>query len=165
MKSRVLILDNLKLRYAHYESGQEKAITDMIWNVFCEFNAPDYSEEGINTFKEFIDSERLANDIKNNGFKLYCCFHGNTPVGVLALRNTTHISLLFVKKSFHKRGIAKELLKLSVTDLMHDSPGTKELTVNSSPYAVEIYERMGFTATDNMREKSGIIYMPMKKLL
>lgn len=158
-------MDNLTLRYQPYKLGQEKAITDMIWDVFCEFEAPYYSEEGNKIFKEFINSQRLASDIRNNGFKIYCCFEDDVLVGVLALRNLTHISLLFVKKSHHRRGIAKELLNLAAADILRYNPDTKELTVNSSPYAVEIYNRMGFAATDTMREKNGIIYMPMKKLL
>jgi len=158
-------MDNLTLRYGPYKLGQEKAITAMIWDVFCEFEAPEYSDEGIKIFKEFINSQRLANDIRNNGFKIYCCFEDDALVGVLALRNLTHISLLFVKKSHHKRGIAKELLNLAIGNILLDNPDTKELTVNSSPYAVKIYYRLGFTATDTMREKNGILYMPMKKLL
>lgn len=158
-------MDKLSLRYGPYELGQEKAITDMIWEVFCEFEAPVYSEEGIKIFKEFISSERLASDIRNNGFRIYCCFEADVLVGVIALRNLSHISLLFVKKSHHRRGIAKELLNLAIADILRYNPEAKELTVNSSPYAVEVYNRLGFTATDTMREKSGIIYMPMKKLL
>lgn len=158
-------MNDKALRYGPYELGQEKAISDMIWEVFCEFEAPGYSKEGIEIFREFINSERLANDIRNNGFKIYCCFEDDTLVGVLAVRNPAHISLLFVKKSHHRRGIAKELLNLAVTGVLWNNPDTEELTVNSSPYAVEIYKKMGFEVTDAMREKSGIIYMPMKKLL
>ncbi|WP_094603611.1 GNAT family N-acetyltransferase [Sporomusa silvacetica] len=38
----------------------------------------------------------------------------------------------------------------------------KEITVNSSPYAVLIYEKMGFVRTDVEQEINGIRFIPMK---
>ncbi len=35
-------------------------------------------------------------------------------------------------------------------------------TVNSSPYAVEIYRRLGFAPTDHEQITNGIRYTPMK---
>jgi predicted GNAT family N-acyltransferase len=73
--------------------------------------------------------------------------------------------LLFVDKSYHKRGIAKELLRIAITDIHETYSEAEEITINSSPYAVRIYERLGFIATDSMQEKDGIIYLPMKRFL
>ncbi|MDN5360294.1 MAG: hypothetical protein PWQ84_1357, partial [Thermotogaceae bacterium] len=36
------------------------------------------------------------------------------------------------------------------------------LTVNSSPYAVGFYHKMGFKDTDNELEKDGIRFVPME---
>lgn len=159
------ITDNLTLRYQAFEDGQEHIVSEMIWDVFCEFEVPDYSENGIKTFKELIDPERLRIQIKGNNFKMYCCFDRDVLAGILAFREVTHISLLFVRKSHQRRGIAKKLLEIAVTDIFELNPAVKELTVNSSPYAVEIYKRLGFVSTDVMQEKDGIIFMPMKKCL
>ena len=158
-------MDKQELIYQPYEEGQEKDISDMIWDVFCEFEAPEYSEKGIKVFKYFINPQRLANDIRDNGFKIYCCFEGDILIGILALRNQKHISLLFVKKSHHKRGIAKELVRIIIEYMQIANPHVHEITVNSSPYAVEVYKKLGFTATDTMQEKDGIIYMPMSKFI
>jgi GNAT superfamily N-acetyltransferase len=159
------MMDKQELIYKPYEEGQEKDISDMIWDVFSEFEAPEYSKEGINIFKDFINPQRLADDIRYNGFKIYCCFEGDILAGVLALRNQKHISLLFVRKSHHKKGIARELVRMIIEYIQKANPYVHELTVNSSPYAVEIYKKLGFTATDTMQEKDGIIYMPMIKFI
>lgn len=151
-----------KLRYAIFEEGQENIVSEMIWKVFSEFEAPDYSNEGIKTFKEFIKPQRLLREIKKGDLKIYCCFAEEKLVGVLAFRNAKHISLLFVDKGYQKKGIAKKLLKIGESDIK-DNPKVKEITVNSSPYAVKIYKKLGFISTDNMQEKDGIKFMPMKK--
>ena len=38
----------------------------------------------------------------------------------------------------------------------------KRVTVNSSPYAVCVYERLGFVKTGEQQEQNGIIYVPME---
>lgn len=154
-----------QLTYKSFQPGQEKMVSDLVWEVFLEFEAPDYSPEGVETFKAFITPEKLANEVKNNGYKIYCCFDGDIPVGVIALRNITHISLLFVKHSHHKRGIAKRLLEISTKELLQKYSSVREITVNSSPYAVEIYMHLGFTPVSEQQEKDGIKYIPMKKSL
>lgn len=152
-----------ELIYKPIEESQVKLVSDMVWEVFLEFEAPDYSDEGIATFKAFIDPERLAKEIKVGDYKVYCCFEGDMPIGAIAIRQSKHISLLFVKSSHHRRGIAKKLLELALRDIISKPSDAKELTVNSSPYAVEIYIRLGFTPTERMQERDGIIFMPMKK--
>lgn len=154
-----------ELKFQAFEEGQEKLVSDMVWEVFLEFEAPDYSDEGVSIFKAFIDPQRLANEIKVSGYKIYCCFDGEILAGVIAFRNITHISLLFVRRSYHQRGIAKELLQLATREIIKEHSDVKELTVNSSPYAVDIYKQLEFIPTDKMQEKNGIIYMPMRKLL
>lgn len=156
------LTDNLTLRYQAFEDGKAHIVSEMVWDVFCEFEAPEYSDQGIKTFKEFIDPEKLLIQVRDHNFKMYCCFDRDILVGVLAFKEA-HISLLFVRKSYHRKGIAKKLLDIAVKDILKLNPAVQELTVNSSPYAVEIYKRLGFISTDVMQEKDGIIFMPMKK--
>lgn len=156
-------MNNSLFRYQFFENGQEKIISDLVWEVFSEFEAPDYSVDGVNTFKDFITPARLVDRVMNYGFKIYCCFDVDVLVGVLAFRDRSHISLLFVKKSHHRTGIARELLKRAIKELLKEKQVLEEITVNSSPYAVRIYEKLGFNAIDSMQEKDGIKFMPMRK--
>ena len=71
-----------------------------------------------------------------------------------------HISLLFVDKNHHRRGIAREMLNVVVDDLKKRED-IRCITVNSSPYAVDAYERLGFCKKDEPQEKDGIIFVPM----
>ena len=71
--------------------------------VFMVFEAPEYSQEGIDEFKQFLNNQ---NEVSKLVF--FGVFSQNTILGVLAMRQN-HISLLFVKQEYHKRGIGKEL--------------------------------------------------------
>ena len=38
---------------------------------------------------------------------------------------------------------------------------TNIMTVNSSPFAIPVYKKMGFYETDSEKEKNGILFTPM----
>lgn len=47
-------------------------------------------------------------------------------------------------------------------DAMRKGYEKQEFTVNSSPYAVEIYRHLGFVPTDTEQITDGIRYTPMR---
>ncbi|WP_040195587.1 GNAT family N-acetyltransferase [Candidatus Soleaferrea massiliensis] len=125
-------------------------LVELVWRVFLEFEAPEYSEAGVQTFYNYIhDADAVA--------ALTACgaYDGETLAGVLALRGD-HISLFFVAKEHHRRGIGKALFAWLL-----EHAGTCRFTVNSSPYAVEVYRRLGFIETDTEQLTGGIRYTPM----
>lgn len=150
------------MRYCKLETGQEDMVSDLIWEVFQKFEAPDYPEEGIQTFKSFIEPDNLKSLIKD-GWPFYCCFDHDELAGVLTFRGNSHISLLFVKEKYHRQGIAKILLDIALQELLASDESITEITVNSSPYAKTIYEKMGFAATDSLQQRDGILFVPMVK--
>lgn len=94
---------------------------------------------------------------------MWCYYEGKELAGVIATRGVSHISLLFVAKKFQRRGIARQLFSAVVDDVKEH--GIKEITVNSSPYAVMVYKKFGFVETGSEQEKDGIWFTPMRILL
>jgi ribosomal protein S18 acetylase RimI-like enzyme len=149
--------------YAEFKTGQEKIVSEFVWDVFNKFEAPDYPQEGIETFSAFIAPDNIKDMVCNHGFKIYCCFENKKLIGVLALRDKTHISLLFVSEEYHRQGIAKTLLSHALEELQAFDKSIGKITVHSSPYAKAIYERMGFLPTSEMQQQNGILFIPMVK--
>lgn len=131
----------------------------LVWSVFNEFEAPEYHPEGVKEFREFITYDNIIGMYRNQVLAFWGCFIDDGLVGVIAAKNTNHISLLFVKKAYHRQGIAKNLFLVVLRDCI-DKEHTS-ITVNSSPYAKEAYLHLGFTATDSEQVKNGIRYIPM----
>ncbi len=143
------------------DSIKKHGALDLVWQVFLEFEAPDYSEEGIQEFKKFIDLNSIEQKINKNEILFWGCFSGENIVGVAATRQPCHISLLFVDKEHHRQGIGRELLS-TITFFFKEEGVNREMTVNSSPYAVEIYHKLGFIDTDTEQLVNGIRFTPMK---
>ena len=108
---------------------------ELVWVVFKEFEAPDYSQEGIDEFKRYIDQQA-----ENMTFEMYGAFEKDDLLGVIATRNEgSHISLFFVRNEYHGQGIGRRLFE-HIVPLCESSC----ITVNSSPYAANIYRKLGW---------------------
>ena len=128
---------------------------ELVRDVFMEYEASDYSEEGVAEFLRFLDPEEITDMIEEEKMQIWTCDLEGKTVGMIAGRED-HINLLFVNGNHHRKGIAKQLLGI-LTD--HFKPD--KITVNSSPYAIEAYKRLGFNETGPEKTENGIRFTPM----
>jgi ribosomal protein S18 acetylase RimI-like enzyme len=84
----------------------------------------------------------------------------NTIVGCIEMRAPGHISMLFVQKEHQRKGIASELLRSALEQCQKANPEISQIDVHSSPYAVKIYEKLGFIMNGDERMESGIRFFP-----
>ena len=137
----------------------EEAIK-VIETTFLKFEAPDYSKEGIENFFKFANYDTIKENLKRN-MKMYVAKLKGKIVGVIGYRDNSHINLLFVLEEYQRNGIAKALYNLVIENCKN--VGTKKVTVNSSPYAHNVYLKFGFIDNNQMQEVDGIKFYPMHK--
>lgn len=89
---------------------------------------------------------------------MYGAFYEEKLVGVIATRSEgTHIALFFVDGKYHRQGIGKQLFQtVWERNLFH------KMTVNSSPFAIPVYHKLGFCDTDTEQVMNGIRFTPME---
>jgi len=124
----------------------------LVWRVFLEYEAPDYTDEGIKEFKKSIDDVNWV-----NAREFYGAFIEEKLVGVIATKDATHIALFFVDRKFQGQGIGRKLYN-KIIELNNRG----FFTVNSSPCAHEIYKHLGFVDTDTEQCINGLRFYPMK---
>ncbi|KXL52711.1 hypothetical protein CLNEO_17320 [Anaerotignum neopropionicum] len=126
----------------------------LVWETFLQYEAPDYSREGIETFQNSV----INNEDYLNAIEMYGAFEGDSILGIIATRNEgSHIALFFVDGKFQRRGIGKQLFQAIL-----ENSTTNEITVNSSPFAIEVYHRLGFVDTAPEQMTDGMRYIPMR---
>ena len=134
-----------RLRPAELEQGLE-----LVWSVFLQFEAPEYGETGTAAFRAFLrDPEQIGR------LKVWGAWMAGELAGMIALLDS-HIALFFVRAQYQGRGIGKALFRWV------SSAAAGPLTVNSSPYAEKIYQRLGFLPTGPEQVRDGIRYTPME---
>ena len=124
--------------------------------VYIECKDESYSEQGIETFCNFVDNKEIT-----KSFKVYGAFEDNILKGVIATdKRKRLINLFFVDKSSQAKGIGKKLMSIVIDDNENSF-----ITVNSSSYAVPIYKKIGFIKTEEEKEQDGLKFTPMKLIL
>ncbi len=150
----------LSMNIRDLEISDVEEVIALVWSVFDEFEAPDYSEEGLAEFRRSINVVTITERMENGELVMKGCFDQDILTGIIAVRNRNHISLLFVHKDFHRRGIARRLFESVVEDCRRDHKMDR-ITVNSSPYAVEVYRHLGFREMGPEQVVNGIRFTPM----
>lgn len=136
---------------------------ELALEVFLEFEAPDYKPQGVETFKGFISDEKLVRGFKQGICPMYVACDNGEIIGLIGMReNKTHINLVFVKKEYHRKGVATDIFRYLLSDLRKENPALSEITLNSSPYGLPFYLHLGFVPQSEELEEDGIRYTPMK---
>lgn len=136
----------------------------LAWKTFLRFEADVYSPEGVRNFEEFITDTTLHRMFVMGAYQMFVALDRDKIVGMITLRNSTHISLLFVDEKYHRRGIGRALMK-HLTNYLLTEVGADHVTVNASPYGVGFYHKLGFKDLRPEEVRDGIIYTPMKFIL
>ena len=139
---------------------EAKSISDLIKSVAHYFTLhPD--GKGAEKFLLSIAPEAIDGYITNPSFKYLVGLTGRDLAGVVAVRDGKHLFHLFVAPQFQRHGIARQLLQ-AARSVAIASGNEEGFTVNSTSFAVAVYERLGFRATGPRVEKNGIAFVPMR---
>ena len=151
-----------KIRSHEVESAMALAL-----EVFMQFEAPEYPPEGVETFKkDIVENPEYLENAKQGICPVYGAFDGDKIVALMGMRsNKTHINLVFTKKEYHRRGIARAIFRYLLEDRLAEDPSLEELTLNSSPYGLPFYLSIGFIPLSEELEMNGIRYTPMKYII
>lgn len=114
---------------------------------------------GAERFIASITPEAISDYINDPSFYYVAAFQGEDLAGVAALRDGRHLFHLFVAPVFQRQGLARQLWATVMAKMATNPEG---ITVNSTLYAVPVYERFGFVATGPRVEMNGIAFVPMR---
>lgn len=135
--------------------------------VFMQFEAPDYGPAGVETFKkDIVENPEYLENARRGICPIYGAFDGDKLVSLMGMRsNRTHINLMFTKKEYHRRGLARAVFQFLLQDVLKENPFLEALTLNSSPYGLPFYLTIGFVPQSEEQEMNGIRFTPMKYII
>ena len=145
-------------------TGEEVEVCNLVARSFNEFIAPDFQDEGIEEFFNYANPRALIKRSEGNHFVLVAEAEG-AIAGMIEIREMRHVSMLFVDKAYHRRGIAKELFSAALDRIKSESRPPKKVTVHSSRFALPFYESLGFVRTEAEKIIHGVIHIPMALVL
>lgn len=144
-----------------YKKHLVKAL-ELVWQVFWECDREDYEEQGIQTFQHFIRRESMEENMDSGKMVFFGAYEASRLVGVVAMRDGFHVSLLFVDKDYQRKGVARRLVRRAAAYCLDQDPSLRHITVNASPKGVPAYLAMGFYPLSPEQKKEGMRFTPMR---
>jgi predicted N-acetyltransferase YhbS len=144
-----------------FDPTNAAAISALTREVFDEHVSPTFEPEGIAEMHRHLAPEAIAERAKTH--ETLVAWQGTMPVGVVEVRESRHISMLFVRTSHMGLGIATELMARAIESCQ--SAGCPALTVNSSLNAQGFYKQLGFRPQGEPQKTHGFAFQPMEKKL
>ena len=146
-------------KYSEIKNEQLEEALVLVEDVFLQFEAPSYCEEGIAEFMRFIAIDNIRLKLTSEEMRILICCENDDIVAVLAA-TANHINLLFVKASHQRKGIGRKLIEVFSSYITATT-----ITVNSAPYALAAYQKIGFKALKEEQTINGIRFIPMSRKL
>jgi GNAT superfamily N-acetyltransferase len=121
-------------------------VHDLVLEVFEDCIAQDYSLEGQAYFKAVIEEY----DYLNQHYMFYGLFEKDKLVGIIGYQDDV-ITFFYVLKDEQGKGYGRQL----ITYVLKKMKG-EYVYVDASPYALAIYEHLGFKKMEEMKIVDGI---------
>ena len=137
------------------------ALVEKVWNKLVMPEMDEQEQEAYRrSTSENNNEERVAQ--YNSGKRtMDIAVDDDKIVGIIGADDDGYVRQLFVDETYHRRGIATELLHRMVCELV--LMGFNVIYLNSSRYALPFYKSFGFTQTGpEKKHERGFVYIPME---
>lgn len=113
---------------------------------------------GAEAFVRTLQAPAIAACLADSRYRYQLGWLDGALAGVVAVRDTSHLFHLFVARALHGQGLGRQLWQAARAG----APDGTCFTVNSSVFALPMYQRFGFVAQGPVAEHDGIAYIPMR---
>lgn len=151
---------DIPILYRRMKQGEEPLVFAFISSVFQQFVAPEFSQQGIDEFMNYIQPDALEGQLKGSHFAFVAVLNSEI-IGIIEVRDFNHVALFFVASQFQRIGVGSELFRKALENCVRHDVNLPQITVNASPNSVNAYEKMGFKPTDIEQCVNGIRFVPM----
>jgi len=136
------------------------AIAALVASLAQTYILPEFDAKAREHFLAANSSENIQ-QLLAQGFVYHLALAGDELIGLVGMRAHSHLYHLFVAKSHHRQGLARQLW-LTARDHALANGNSGCFTVNSSNYAIAVYRAFGFQQTAELQQHLGVWYTPMQ---
>lgn len=142
------------------EPADIPAVAGLLRELAREYIVHESPPEGASTFLAENDEMGVRNFLAR-GHVYHVAVVDGELAGFVAVRDHSHLFHLFVGKRWHRRGVARALWDAARAAAVA-AGGDGAFTVNSSNFAVPVYEAFGFVRVGPTQCAKGLYFNPMR---
>ncbi|MDH3377525.1 MAG: GNAT family N-acetyltransferase [Gammaproteobacteria bacterium] len=151
-------MSNFEIREAGLDDANE--IGKLICTLATKFITPEFSSQAREHFLSSNNGKSVEQNMKS-GFSYFVATDSKQLVGVVGVKDNSHLYHLFVVEHYQGMGLARRLWGIAMDECKRKgNRGT--FTVNSSNNAIGVYEKLGFERAGPTVEKDGVFFNPME---
>ena len=136
------------------------AVAALLRELAREYIVHESPPEGASTFLA-ENNEMGVRGFLARGHVYHVAIIDGKLAGFVAVRDRCHLFHLFVGKCWHRRGVARALWE-AAREAALAAGGDGVFTVNSSNFAVPVYEAFGFERVGPTQCAKGLYFNPMR---
>lgn len=137
-----------------------KAISALIVPLVVKYICPTWQPAVRHILLDSMSEQKIAGYLAGNYFYLLALNADQEIVGVASMRDYSHLYHLFVADSYQGQGLARQLWQALLVEALRQG-NSGRFTVNSALHAEHIYLRFGFKRTEGVRNRDGMVDIPM----
>ena len=138
-----------------------EAIAGLIASFQSELT-DDPSGAGAEEYLASVSVQAEREYLASKRYRYLVAYSDSQLVGLIAIRDGSHLFHLFVERSHQHKGIARHLWAQALRELCVSS-SDGDFTVNSSLSAVPVYRVFGFVPAGSIQSVHGISFLPMRR--
>jgi len=152
---------NVAIRKAGVKDAE--AMSLLAVSLSGEYVTAEFPDDVARSFLGAMSPHEIENKI-TSGFRYHVAETDGRIIGLVGVKDNTHLYHLFVSNAYPRKGVARRLWTIAMETAI--AAGNSEgFTVNSSKYAKHFYEKLGFVALPQPQEQNGAATIPMKLTL
>ena len=140
--------------------GDEKNISELITPLMEKYVFPTIEASVHDIVIDSVSEKSIKNYISKNHQYMLAIKDGSKLVGVIGMRDKSHLLHLFVCESIQGSGVSHMLWEAMKKEILTEYD-IEQFTVNSAINAKSVYLSFGFVETQGIRNRSGMIDIPM----
>lgn len=146
--------------YRQAVADDASQISTLILDSQHEFTFHEYTPAGQELMQKLCSGRAIREYIERGDIYFVAEIDG-AIIGVIGIRQTSHVAHNFVATSWHRKGISGQLWKLGRAACL--AAGNRgEFDLRASTFAIPVYEKWGFVITGEAEDTGGIISTPMR---
>ncbi|MDH5933947.1 MULTISPECIES: GNAT family N-acetyltransferase [Vibrio] len=142
------------------EISDSKAISELILPLAKKYVCPTCDASVHDILLNSMSEENVGKYLSTNYNYVIAVTANDEVVGVAGVRDNSHLYHLFVDDNFQGNGLSRQLWE-AVKEESIKNGNSGIFTVNSAVNAESVYSRFGFKRTEGIRNRQGMIDIPM----
>ncbi len=140
------------------------AISSLILKTAKAHIRADFTDDGWELFQRLFSEDCQRELLRSKQYYFFVAELNKQLIGMLALKNASHVFQFFISTAWQKKGVGKTLwkhyLQAIKTGKMSKNDFDK-ITVNASDFGRDFYLKLGFEIAGKRQMKKGVYFNPL----